>query len=159
MKKVCFLVPKDVQSPIGFKLFLEHNYGQTDVVEWEILYDNSVRLYEQIETIEKKFSAIYQINQVKEIVSRSEDDFIILSSKNIKLIDNCKFLQCKNIQIEGKTEDDKGKKNQIINIYYQKTFDFDYDYDRLLTDFENIINQEVVYEASAKISKIDYSSV
>lgn len=141
MKRVGFVICTEDASSFGYKLICTYPYGQTDNLEWTILFDEKEALFEKMKELQKKFDIFFWIKLSPYINSRSKDDFVLLYEKNKNLLESCKFILPKEIKYSNVGDLDVPCKNKIVVINYQKTFDFDYDFDRLLTDFENIINQ------------------
>jgi len=145
MKKILFIICSDNNSPLGVKLQNEYPYGQTDVCEWQILGMDSLYLndinYQEIDDI-------YIIRQTENIDSRANDDFAITFQNGVKIKNRLKYLQSKIVKPKHKTDANldylSTKKDDVIELIYQKTYSAYDDYERIMTDFENIIHQEEV---------------
>jgi len=165
MKKVLFVTLPNNVSPIGNRFYTEHPYGQTQSVEWLTVVsttNNNEKKCDRFtinDNVESginfsNFNTVYVISQTKLIGSRTREDFMEATRLDSEIKEACQYTQSELLTITNHIfeKNIKSKKPSIVKITYQKTYDAQYDYDRLLTDFENIVNEEKVIK-NLKIKK------
>ncbi len=171
MKKILFIVLTHGNETAGLELFLNHSYGKTDKVEWEVVIGNPEASWLQIRFLEENLNRIcanpsshdsYEGKRAQLLQKKMQDFDVVYDIHTTSFIkdtiNDCVFINsldsledthyahAKNV-IHDSTANDQYVTSlhpNGITLEYTKTANIQQDRERILADFKAIINQKKV---------------